>query len=185
MTREESAALLAYKQRSEKEQMSMDITSQFFTNYATYGEDAEKLNCLIINGLLKDGIIDEKEAIDLKSIEKKVKIAHGINFSDTSKLKARAAEAEKRIAERQKKIEQHLQEQEEIKKNQAAIKKRNEEAKKEQEEFYKKVNEARMNGTLSQLLGNDREVVNGTYSETTSTYKRLERHRRRQIKEMF
>lgn len=78
-----------------------------------------------------------------------------------------------------------MQEQEEIKKKQAAIKKRNEEAKKEQEEFYKKVNEARLNGTLSQLLGNDREVVNGTYSETTSTYKQFEKRKKRQIKEMF
>lgn len=71
---EKGQPVITYVSPSEKEIMYNDITNQFFNNYQTYGADGEKANKMIIEGFLKDGLIDEEMANKLKKTEAKVKI---------------------------------------------------------------------------------------------------------------
>ena len=60
--------VITYATHSQKDQMTMEITNQFFNNYKKYGEGGQQANEMVIDGFLKEGIIDvDTLIIDAKS----------------------------------------------------------------------------------------------------------------------
>lgn len=73
--------VITYATHSQKEQMTMEITNQFFNNYKKYGEGGQQANEMVIDGFLKEGIIDEEMANDLRTTNKKIKILESLDLS--------------------------------------------------------------------------------------------------------
>lgn len=95
-----SVSPITYRTPSQREEMNFNIKNQFFDNYRQYGADAEKANNMIIDELLKDGLIDKKMADNLRDSEKKIKKLEMNAADEQKKLRAAAEKAEKKINEK-------------------------------------------------------------------------------------
>lgn len=73
--------VITYAATSEREQMRMDITNQFFDNYKKYGKDGQQANIMIIDGFLKEGIIGSEMAASLRDVDKKIRILEALDLS--------------------------------------------------------------------------------------------------------
>ena len=91
---------ITYASPSEKDQMKRDITNQFFDNYRKYGADGEKANKMIIDGFLKEGLINNEMAESLRRTDSKVKRLE-VDVPKSNELQKRAEQAEKRLIEKQ------------------------------------------------------------------------------------
>lgn len=77
--------VITYATPSQKEQMRMDITNQFFDNYKKYGKDGQQANIMIIDGFLKEGIIDSEMAASLRDVDKKIRILEALELNPVKK----------------------------------------------------------------------------------------------------
>lgn len=77
--------VITYAATSERERMRMDITNQFFDNYKKYGKDGQQANIMIIDGFLKEGIIDSEMAASLRDVDKKIRILEALELNSVKK----------------------------------------------------------------------------------------------------
>lgn len=177
---------ISYMTPNEKDQLKRDITDQFFKNYRTFGIDGEKANKMIIDGFLKEGIIDAETADALKKTDKKVKMLEvdTLNMAKEQKLafekqtKALVEKQEKRKADLAKWRETHKKD---IEKNSKEYQKKKQKQEKKQQEIKKRQEEIKRR---NKELDNEGGLgLNTDLPAITATYKRWEKRQRKKIDE--